>query len=130
MIDSKRYIREVKSWLPCRKKMKKQIMMQIEHDLFLYLTEQPDADYADIVARFGTPHQIAVAYVNEQDTAQLLNDLRIKRKVVCVISAAFVLIVMIWSLAMGMLYVEGHKNINGNINDMGIEVVSEEDYPD
>lgn len=128
--DVKRYLREVNSWLPCRRKLKTKIVAEITSNVSLFVTENSNSGYNEIVARFGTPQQIASTYVDEMETTELLNDLRIKRKIVSTVIAGVFVLIVTWSVAMGMIYFEGHKNINGNLNYDGIEVTYEETYPD
>lgn len=128
--DAKRYLREVNSWLPCRRRLKKQIIDKIKQNMAVFMTENPDCGYDAIVSRFGTPQQISSAYVDEQETSELLNDLRIKRKIVSVVVSAVAVLIAVWSVAMGMVYIEGHNSVNGTVNVVGIEVIHEETYPD
>ena len=82
--------------------MKRQIMEKIRSSISRFLEEEPSADYDSIVSRFGTPQQIASAYVDEQDTEVLLRKLRIKRRIVaavCCTAAAFVAIWLSVALA-------------------------------
>ena len=94
--NARRYLRQVRGWLPCAGKMKRQIMEEIRSSVSHYLEEEPNADYQAIVARFGSPQQIASAYVDEQDTAVLLNNLRIKRRIVAVVCCTAAACVAIW----------------------------------
>ena len=54
---------EVKDWLPCSGKLKREIMARIKNVLDDYLAEHPDADFVELSHRFGLPKQIASSYV-------------------------------------------------------------------
>ena len=41
---ARRYLRNVKDWLPCSGKLKREIMARIKNVLDDYLAEHPDAD--------------------------------------------------------------------------------------
>lgn len=60
-----------------------------------YVTENPDVDYEAIVKRFGKPAQIAKSYVEELDSAELLDAMHIRKKVLfCVIAVLSLMMVM------------------------------------
>lgn len=95
--DARRYLRAIKGWLPCAGKMKRQMLVQIQATVDGFLSENPDADYEAIVARFGTPQQIAAAYVDEAETGELLRLMRVRRKIISIISAAAAVLVLTWA---------------------------------
>lgn len=94
--NARRYLRQVRTWLPCGGTMKRQIMEKIRSSISRFLEEEPSADYDSIVFRFGTPQQIASAYVDEQDTEVLLRKLRIKRRIVAAVCCTAAACVAIW----------------------------------
>mgnify|MGYP001116616268 CR=1 FL=1 len=71
---ARRYLRNVKDWLPCSGKLKREIMARIKNVLDDYLAEHPDADFVELSHRFGLPKQIASSYVEEMDTEELLHN--------------------------------------------------------
>lgn len=91
------YCRAVKSWLPCDAKQKRRILEKIRLDVAGYLDENPDADFAAIQARFGTPQAVASAYVDDLDTAQLLHSLRIRKRIVTIVAATMAAILLTWA---------------------------------
>lgn len=121
----RRYLREVKSWLPCGGNLKRTILDKIRGTVMDYLTENPQGDYAALVARFGTPQQIASAYVDETDTPELLRSLRIKRRVVTIIGAAAIVVVVLWAGVVTLSFVYNVNATNGYFVDelvVGTEV--------
>ena len=94
--NARRYLRQVRTGLPCGGTMKRQIMEKIRSSISRFLEEEPSADYESIVSRFGTPQQIASAYVDEQDTEVLLRKLRIKRRIVAAVCCTAAACVVIW----------------------------------
>lgn len=113
--DVKRYCREVRGWLPCSLKQKKKILGKMRENLARYLEEDPLANYSAIVARFGTPQQIAAAYVDEMGTPELLNDLRIKRKIIRIVATVGIAFVLLWAITMGVVLLEAMNQLNGII---------------
>lgn len=110
---ARRYLREIRSWLPCAGKLRRGSLERIGNILDEFLEEEPGADYGRIVERFGKPQQIAAAYVDEMETGELLNNLRVRRKVVRIILTTATLMITLW---MGMIVTEiidNHNQMNG-----------------
>lgn len=109
----RKYCREIRKWLPCSQKLKKRIISEISDNVAHYLSDAPTATYSDIEQRFGTPKQIAVTYINEMDTADLLENLRIKRKVSTAIIGTCLLLVAIWALAVSIALIDAVLTTHG-----------------
>lgn len=90
-------------------------MWQIRDNLLQFMADAPLADYETIVDHFGTPMQIASAYLDEMDTAELMKSLRIKRRIFGMISISVVLGLVICSITAGFVYVKGAKAVTGTI---------------
>lgn len=78
-----------------------------------FVTENPDANYNAIVSRFGTPTQIAESNIAEMDTAELLGNLQIHRRIVAIVLAAAILLVMFRLGFRLAAYLEFYKKVNG-----------------
>lgn len=113
--DARRYLRETRGWLPCSLRLKRNILGKIRENISRFLEEDPAADYNAIVARFGTPQQIASAYVDEMGTMELLQNLRIKRKLVRIVAAVGITVVLLWGIGMTVLVLDGLYHQNGII---------------
>lgn len=109
----RRYLREVKSWLPCGGNLKRTILDKIRGTVMDYLTENPQGDYAALVARFGTPQQIAAAYVDELETPELLNSLRIRRQIVKIVSVTALVVIILWAGVVATSFAYNIINDNG-----------------
>lgn len=94
---ARRYLRQIRGWLPCAGSMKRKMLAEIRETLLEFLADHPDADEQAIVSRFGAPQQIASSYVEEAETGELLRKLRIRRRVVSIACAAAVACVAIWA---------------------------------
>ena len=67
----------------------------MEASVRAYVTEHPNADYRDIMTRFGTPERIAESCVEEMKPGELLDGMRIRHKILLVVAAtAAVLTIM------------------------------------
>lgn len=92
----KKYLRQVRSWLPCAGKAKKMILTDIENIISSGLKENPNLDLQGLHARFGTPQQIAAAHVDEMDTPELLRQLRIRKRIITIVAVCAIAVIVIW----------------------------------
>ena len=113
--ELRRYMRKVRSWIPGSGKLKKGILDQIEATVHEYLTENPGADYTSLLKRFGTPQQIASAYVDAMDTAELLRNLKIRRNVLRIVATVAAAIIIIWAGAVSVALVSDYNSANGRV---------------
>ena len=111
--QARKYCRLVRSFLPCSAKQRRLILGEIKSNLSAYLEENPSASFEEIESRFGTPRQIAVAHVEEMGTEELLKQLRVRKRIFSVISAAVVLALLIWGSMVTAVYIEFQKVDNG-----------------
>ena len=119
MHDLNRYYREVRSWLPCSRKLKESIMSRLQENVRDYLEEHPGADAAQVRAYFGEPEVIAAAYVDEMGTDVLLRDLRIRRKIVFIIAGVMAAILALWIGVVGWAIVREIDDSNGRFVNEG-----------
>ena len=113
----RKYLRQVRGMLPCSLKMKKHTMMQLQNEIFLFLEESPQGDYAALVSRFGKPEKIAASYVEDMGTAEILKKLRIRKRIVCLVAILLILALITWGIAVKWaLY-------NNDINNGGYSIV-------
>lgn len=108
-----RYLWEVREELPGNRRQKKQILSRVESSFRDFVIENSGADYNAIVSRFGTPTQIAESNIAEMDTAELLGNLQIHRRIVVIILAAATLLVMVRFGFRLAAYLEYYKKVNG-----------------
>lgn len=108
-----RYLWEVREELPGNRRQKKQILSRVESSVRDFVIENSGADYNAIVSRFETPTQIAESNIAEMDTAELLGNLQIHRRIVVIILAAATLLVMVRFGFRLAAYLEYYKKVNG-----------------
>lgn len=117
----RRYYWKVKSFLPCSRKLKKRCIGDLKANVEGFLEQNPQADFAAIQERFGTPRQIAAAFVDETDTEQLLRRLRIRRWVVTTISVVTIAALIV----LGVLYYRGTKVIDETFGGYIVEAIQD-----
>lgn len=107
MKELKGYYRQIKGWLPCGGKVKRTLMANITATIEGYIAENPGIDFPALQAHFGTPQQIASAFVDEMGTEELLNKLRVRRKLTNIALCFAGAIVVIWGIFMLILCIAG-----------------------
>ncbi|MBR2888869.1 MAG: hypothetical protein IKC09_01165 [Oscillospiraceae bacterium] len=114
------YFRQIRGWLPCSRRLKNQILEPLEASVDEFIQKNPDANLAQIQAHFGTPEQIAAACVDEMDPGVLIRDLRVRRRVVAIVSAVAAFVVATWLGVVGWAIVNELNHVNGTIVYEGI----------
>ena len=112
---AKQYLRQVKSWLPCSGKSRAFILQQIRESIAAYREENPQADLAQLQAHFGDAHSVAAAHVDQIDTARLLSDLRLKRRIFKAVFAAILAALLLWTGTLVWVAWQAHVDYNGYI---------------
>lgn len=107
MKELKQYYRAVASWLPCGGRLKKQLMGNITATVDNYLADHPEADFAALQAHFGTPQQIAAAFVDEMGTEELLIKLHMRNRIIRIVLLCVGALIAIWALAVLSLWFVG-----------------------
>lgn len=118
MKELKSYYRQIKGWLPCGGRLKKNMMSCITATVEDYIASHPDADFAALQAHFGSPQQIATAFVDEMDTQELLHALRIRRRILFSVVYGVGAAVAIWAIVMLILL------LVGLVSELGYVVVT------
>lgn len=97
------YCKKVRDLLPCSQKQKKEIMNQIQGNLKDFQSEHPDADFEQIVLRFGSPEMVAAAYVESTGTSEILKALRIRKRIVAIVASVMAVALFIWAAAVTII---------------------------
>lgn len=106
-----RYFQSIRSWLPCGYKQKQEILTQVKESIFAFLDDHPDADMTAIEKQFGSPRQIAAAYVDDMDTPALLNALRQRKRIFLAIIAGLIVAMLLWGWGVSTAIIE-QRGIN------------------
>lgn len=111
----KKYYRSIRRELQCPGGTKKLILSQLQQNIAAFLEESPNADLAAIHAHFGTPRQIANAYLEELSAPELSKKLQLRRKIVAIILAASISVVAIWGIGVGLALIDSYQTSNPTI---------------
>lgn len=112
-----RYYRQIKSWLPCSRKLKNALISRLKESIQAYLDANPEADFGQIQSHFGAPETIAAAYVEEMGTDKLLRDLRIRRKIVAMVAGTMAVVLALWLGVVGWAIVREIKSSDLTIHE-------------
>ena len=107
------YYRNIRCCLPCSGKLKKQILDDIKAQVNTYIEENPSVDYNTIEQHFGTPQQIATAYIDEMTTQEIQKRFTIKKTTVVVVCTAIALIVAMWATALISAWIDAQNSFDG-----------------
>lgn len=94
--SARKYLRKVRTLLPCSRKMKDEITAPLRRSMAEYLSEQQGATAAELQARFGTPEVIAASCLEDVDTTEVLRRLLLRRRVFVIVFIAVLLFLMSW----------------------------------
>lgn len=97
----RRYYRRIRAWLPCTRKMKRQIIDEIQSRIEEYLLDNPIVSVEEIESYFGTPQDIASAYVDNLDSQTLLRNLNVKRKIAMAVGCTAFTLFFCWVMYLG-----------------------------
>lgn len=78
-----------------------------------YVSNGTHVTYEQLKKRFGDPEQIAFTYVNEMETGELVEEIRISKKTVGIIAVTAVVMVLLWTVRLVISYTDHEKNVNG-----------------
>lgn len=121
---AKRYLRIVRQLLPCGKKTRAAILAGITASLNTYLEQSPDATYLELEAKYGPPQQIAATYVENMGTADILREIRIRRRMLEIISFAAAMVLVIWLVFALLAFIDAHGATHGRMEHSYSEIVS------
>lgn len=80
------YCRTVSAFFPSATPGKRKFLRELRAQAKAFLAEHPDGGYGELVARFGSPEQVADAYIAQLDSGKLVRSIRFRR--ICVRWAA------------------------------------------
>lgn len=106
-----RYVRAVSGFLPCSGKVKKPLLDTLRAQAEEYIADGGDA--AALEQRFGSPQQVAAAWVDEMGTAELLAELNIHRRIVMVVASALAAALVIFTGVLVWQQYMIHKDLSG-----------------
>lgn len=111
--SARRYRRKVLNLLPCTRHQKQKIISQFDASLSDYIESNPDIDFVDLEDHFGSPEAIAASYVESAGTAEILQSLCIRKRIVLVISLVLAVLLISWAATVTWSMVKFNNAVNG-----------------
>lgn len=128
-VHALRYLFQIWLNLPGNWEQKKPILCRVAACVRDFVSNRPDADYATITARFGTPQQIAEASLENMDVTELAQELRVRRIIVRIVAITALSVVLLWAGVVGLALAENRASRNGYITDE-VDVIERIEYED
>ncbi len=109
--DIRNYISDVGRKLVCSRKQKKQILKDIENEVLDYTDNKQFTDINEIYAHFGTPEEIAKAYLSDAEPQNIKKAINVRK----VIIAAVVAVVLIFAIFLLCTFIESYRQGHGTV---------------
>ncbi|MBQ6863602.1 MAG: hypothetical protein IJO14_05130 [Clostridia bacterium] len=112
--DIEKYLSQVKSYLHCKKADKDVILEDIRTAVFEFSEEFAIESIDDIYRRFGTPEEIAKAYLSDAEPSNIKKAINIRK----VIIAAVIAVIVIYLGIMIFVAVDAHNETHGYFTEI------------
>lgn len=123
MKQATRYFRQVKRRLPVGGIHRKEFLANIKKSIEVYAAENPDTMLSNYYERFGTPDEIAVAFLSEMTYGEINSKMQRGRMAFAV--AVCIAVVSVIALSVTISYVIKH-NVNSHYGYITDKIVIDE----
>ncbi len=107
--EIKEYIKAVKKQIVCPTAESRQMLRELQANVSDFVQENPDADMVQIVEQFGTPEEIAKAYIADTEPKNIKKAVNIRKLIVI----AIVAIIIIYLAIMLFVVCDAHNETHG-----------------
>ncbi len=90
------YIWRISRRMPIGGSRKRQFLATLRESVIQHLEKNPDSDYAQLEAQFGTPDEIADDFIAQMSSQQINAKFRTRNRVVAIVAAVAIIIAMSW----------------------------------
>ncbi len=108
-----RFLWRIRRTLPCSRKEKRGILMPIRQEVAAFLEANPKASMNAIEARFGTPLDIAAAWLDSADKAKVLRTMQIRKRTGGAIVVSLMAVAIAYIIALSIQLESVVKIANG-----------------
>lgn len=110
--DVERYLRRVRRELPIPGRTRRALLLRIREAIYEQIQQEENPDGETLISRFGAPRQIAESYMDSLSVSEFMKEMRTRRKVVCIVSAAALAAFLLWGSIIGgiWLYHRTHES--------------------
>ena len=89
-----------------------------------YVSEGTNVSYEQILQRFGDPKQVGFIYLNEMETEELQKVIHRRKEIICTVTAAASLMLLLWAVLISAAYMDHARNMNGYLAVGEVEIIS------
>lgn len=107
---SRTYLRSVLRSVPCTHKQKTKFRHDLTESVNAYCIDNPNAQLTDLIRVFGTPEQIASAWINDYADSYHVKYQHTKQTAIRIVAVAVVVAAVIFMAASAVTYVK-HKEM-------------------
>ncbi|MBQ6863609.1 MAG: hypothetical protein IJO14_05165 [Clostridia bacterium] len=118
--EIKTYISDVGNNLFCSRKQKKQILADIKNEVLTYAENKRITDINEIYAHFGTPEEIAKAYIADAEPQNIKKAINIRKLLVAAVAIVLAMLAITFIIAI----VDSHNANAAYFTDTPIEVIT------
>lgn len=108
-----RYLRQVARAVPISHKDKTTFLTNLEQQIGLYLSLHPEADFTQLEAHFGTPQQIAGAFISQLTEGELTVRLHLRRQVTAIALATAMAALILFGSALAVMCCTHKDDLSG-----------------
>lgn len=123
MKQATRYFRQIKRRLPVGGIHRKEFLANIRKSIEVYAAENPDTMLSDYYERFGTPDEIAVAFLSEMPCGEINS--KMQRGRMAFVVAVCIAVVSVIALSVTISYIIKH-NANSHYGYITDKIVIDE----
>ena len=118
--DIEKYISEVGTHLFCLKKNKKEVLAEIREAVFEFAENNEVHSIDGIYKRFGTPEEIAKAYLSDAEPKNIKKAINIRKVSVAAVAIVLAMLAIIFIIVI----VDSHNANAAYFTDTPIEVIT------
>lgn len=117
--DLKKYLSSIEANLICSKDEKKRILSDYESSINDFISEDCNNSMEAVYAHFGSPQDIAKAYLTYADPVYVKKAVDIRK--IAIIVAIIVILIVVFGVA--IMLVDNHKEIGYIVEQAPVELV-------
>lgn len=108
------YCRRIGRKLPFGGQRKQDYLQSLQEDVGRYLSAHPWAKPEELAETFGTPEQIAVAFLSEMDDKEIYLRISARKRVVRLVFSGLVLALLLLSAALVYMILRNEHDMDGH----------------
>lgn len=108
------YCRRIGRKLPFGGQRRQDYLQSLQEDVGRYLSAHPWAKPEELTETFGSPEQIAVAFLSEMDDREIYRRISARKRVVRLVFSGLVLALLLLSAALVYMILRNEQDMDGH----------------